>query len=197
MVQFYNYSIIDWTNAAIPEPPKPRNECLDGTHFCVDIASCVDNQESYLCLCKSGFTGSGIECTDIDECIEGMHNCSENAQCSNSIGSFSCFCNLDSLALDSNVLTLMNVKRRCTVVLKTHYVLTLLVHFPAFVNMDSLVLDSNVLTLMNVKKELIIVPKTLNVSTQLAPFPAMTNVDSPTMVRYVVPILCVPLVPIC
>lgn len=92
----------------------------------------------------------------------------------------------------------MNVKRRCTVVLKTHYALTLLVHFPAFVNMNSLVLDSNVLTLMNVKKELIIVPKTLNASTQLAPFPVITHVDSPTMVRYVVSIpCCVPLVPIC
>ena len=90
VVQCYNYSIIDWSNATIPEPPKPRNECLDGTHFCVDNASCKDTLESHMCLCKSGFTGSGFECTDIDECEEGTHNCSENTQCSNLISSFSC-----------------------------------------------------------------------------------------------------------
>lgn len=47
---------------------------------------------SFTCTCRSGFTGSGSSCTDIDECAQGTHTCGPNQQCSNLLGSFDCQC---------------------------------------------------------------------------------------------------------
>ena len=85
-----NTTIITWNNASIPEPPKPRNECIDGTNFCVSNAHCKNTIEPYECLCRAGFIGSGLQCMDINECEAGTHNCSGDTECFNSIGSFSC-----------------------------------------------------------------------------------------------------------
>ena len=55
-------------------------------------ADCFDTKGSYTCSCKTGFTGNGISCLDIDECVNNMDNCDTNATCVNAQGSFGCSC---------------------------------------------------------------------------------------------------------
>ena len=44
------------------------------------------------CACKRGFTGNGVNCSDIDECQIRRHKCSEHALCINTLGSHRCQC---------------------------------------------------------------------------------------------------------
>ncbi|XP_048586416.1 adhesion G protein-coupled receptor E2-like [Nematostella vectensis] len=68
------------------------NECgiSDSCHV---NAKCTNIAGSYTCACKPGFSGNGLNCTDIDECTSGTHGCHANAQCRNTIGSYTCHCN--------------------------------------------------------------------------------------------------------
>jgi hypothetical protein len=43
-------------------------------------------------VCEAGYTGDGIDCTDIDECAL-FQPCDVHAVCENTIGSFICTCN--------------------------------------------------------------------------------------------------------
>ena len=43
-------------------------------------------------MCRTGFTGNGKNCTDIDECAEKRDDCHTNATCSDVEGSFTCTC---------------------------------------------------------------------------------------------------------
>lgn len=87
------------------------NECSLGRHSCSADAICTNSDGSYLCDCKSGYSGNGFTCTDIfistiifnnnsllyiidvNECTQNMDNCSSNALCTNTQGSFLCDCN--------------------------------------------------------------------------------------------------------
>ena len=42
-------------------------------------------------MCDPGFTGDGVNCTDLDECEYG-HNCSPVANCNNMFSSYICKC---------------------------------------------------------------------------------------------------------
>ncbi|XP_064173635.1 fibrillin-2 isoform X2 [Anguilla rostrata] len=46
----------------------------------------------FQCVCRMGFQGDGLQCTDIDECKLGLHGCHVNANCNNALGSYSCVC---------------------------------------------------------------------------------------------------------
>ncbi|KAL8565044.1 hypothetical protein ACOMHN_003420 [Nucella lapillus] len=48
----------------------PVDECKLATHQCDEQATCVDTENDYYCVCRSGFTGNGINCTDLcaDHC---------------------------------------------------------------------------------------------------------------------------------
>ncbi|XP_076816875.1 uncharacterized protein LOC143462547 [Clavelina lepadiformis] len=67
------------------------DECASGNHDCDEQSTCFNTRGSYTCTCEIGFTGTGVECKDVDECEEEI--CDRNAKCFNYGGSFSCDCN--------------------------------------------------------------------------------------------------------
>uniref|UniRef100_A0A183UQD6 Nidogen n=1 Tax=Toxocara canis TaxID=6265 RepID=A0A183UQD6_TOXCA len=73
---------------------EPIDMCNEYTP-CSQYASCVNEPRgSYTCTCKSGYTGNGTICHDIDECtLMGDAACDRNAKCINTQGSFTCVCN--------------------------------------------------------------------------------------------------------
>uniref|UniRef100_A0A0G4I3K5 EGF-like domain-containing protein n=1 Tax=Chromera velia CCMP2878 TaxID=1169474 RepID=A0A0G4I3K5_9ALVE len=71
------------------------DECtsLSRPHDCHANATCTNTNGSFFCNCSLGFSGTGVDCFDIDECSASIHNCHANATCSETFGSFSCSCN--------------------------------------------------------------------------------------------------------
>uniref|UniRef100_A0A0G4F531 EGF-like domain-containing protein n=1 Tax=Chromera velia CCMP2878 TaxID=1169474 RepID=A0A0G4F531_9ALVE len=77
------------------------NECTEGTHGCVGLATCTNTDAAFLCECPEGFhspTDPGTECEDLNECDENdpKHTCSTKATCTNlspSGGRYECACN--------------------------------------------------------------------------------------------------------
>ena len=67
------------------------DECEMETHVCDTNANCTNTMGSYECHCRRGWSGSGLECSDIDECSTS-HMCHTNADCTNSDGSYTCRC---------------------------------------------------------------------------------------------------------
>ena len=67
------------------------DECTFANPCHVD-ANCTDTFGSFNCSCNLGFTGDGLNCTDIDECEMGFHDCHVHGTCVNTDGSFNCLC---------------------------------------------------------------------------------------------------------
>nr|XP_009932288.1 PREDICTED: signal peptide, CUB and EGF-like domain-containing protein 3 [Opisthocomus hoazin] len=81
------------------------DECVEGTDSCHIDAICQNTPKSYKCICKSGYTGDGKHCKDVDECerednagcVHDLDECSEGnggcqQTCVNMMGSYECFC---------------------------------------------------------------------------------------------------------
>ncbi|RXN22124.1 pro-epidermal growth factor-like protein [Labeo rohita] len=69
------------------------DECKTGLADCsISEAECVNTAGGYFCQCKTGFSGDGHHCMDIDECRLVMHSCDENAECLNAVGKYQCRC---------------------------------------------------------------------------------------------------------
>ena len=53
------------------------DECTSANHNCHVNATCLNNQGSFSCKCKSGYTGNGVSCTGkFGNCVKAF---SENA----------------------------------------------------------------------------------------------------------------------
>ena len=55
-------------------------------------AKCENTGGNYTCHCRTGFSGNGVSCSDIDECASDSNNCDQMANCTNTIGSYVCTC---------------------------------------------------------------------------------------------------------
>ncbi|XP_019640435.1 PREDICTED: sortilin-related receptor-like [Branchiostoma belcheri] len=66
------------------------NECafINGNN-CPAHATC---NGTFTCTCNTGFTGNGVQCTDLNECVMHADNCDLHATCTNTPGSFTCAC---------------------------------------------------------------------------------------------------------
>ena len=69
------------------------NECVDGLHNCHEDADCFDRDGHFVCECREGYTGDGVNCTDADSCAENADTCHAGATCIDTIGSYKCVCN--------------------------------------------------------------------------------------------------------
>ncbi|XP_046858696.1 uncharacterized protein LOC124452154 [Xenia sp. Carnegie-2017] len=62
------------------------NKCLSNP--CNVNANCTDNEGTFECRCKKGFSGNGLSCTNINECLSNP--CNASASCIDNEGSFEC-----------------------------------------------------------------------------------------------------------
>uniref|UniRef100_F1KPJ6 Transmembrane cell adhesion receptor mua-3 n=1 Tax=Ascaris suum TaxID=6253 RepID=F1KPJ6_ASCSU len=78
-----------------------RNECLLGTHDCDRSARCIDTDDGYLCVCKSGFIDQSPDAVnrpgrlcvaEQNECADGTHKCSPHAICTDTTDGYICRC---------------------------------------------------------------------------------------------------------
>lgn len=74
------------------------NECVfpesNPVSDCNTNSLCSDAEGSFSCECNEGYTGSGVECSNVDECDLDFDDCDDNAACTDNDGSFTCACNL-------------------------------------------------------------------------------------------------------
>ncbi|XP_073250379.1 uncharacterized protein [Porites lutea] len=68
------------------------NECETRRHHCSSNAFCNNTKGSYICTCKPGYTGNGVNCTDINERETGKHRGDSRAFCNNTKGLYNCTC---------------------------------------------------------------------------------------------------------
>ncbi|XP_013394241.1 fibulin-1-like [Lingula anatina] len=68
-------------------------ECVIGSSNCIDSnAQCVGSGEDFTCTCKTGYTGDGFACIDINECLVNHGGCHVDAECINVVSNHSCVC---------------------------------------------------------------------------------------------------------
>ncbi|XP_077972829.1 uncharacterized protein LOC120338513 [Styela clava] len=69
------------------------NECSTNNGGCHADAICTNNEGSFACACKSGYTGDGQTCNDTTQCTSVDSTlCGLHATCEDTPGSYSCTC---------------------------------------------------------------------------------------------------------
>jgi hypothetical protein len=56
------------------------------------IVAVSDTDGSFLCTCLVGFSGNGVQCSNVDECALNLSTCGPLATCNDTYGSFTCDC---------------------------------------------------------------------------------------------------------
>uniref|UniRef100_A0A3Q3FQI0 Signal peptide, CUB and EGF-like domain-containing protein 3 n=1 Tax=Kryptolebias marmoratus TaxID=37003 RepID=A0A3Q3FQI0_KRYMA len=67
------------------------DECAVGLDNCSIDAICQNTPKSYRCICKSGYSGDGNYCEDIDECVNDYNGGCVH-ECINIPGNYRCTC---------------------------------------------------------------------------------------------------------
>ena len=62
---------------------------------------CANSPGSFSCNCKEGFSGDGINCSDINEC--NFNPCGNRSVCNNIVGSYTCSCEKGTRRLENGV----------------------------------------------------------------------------------------------
>ncbi len=62
------------------------------TTLCHENAECLSTDEESGCVCRTGYEGDGLSCSDIDECVDDTHDCVDTAGCANTVGAYDCTC---------------------------------------------------------------------------------------------------------
>lgn len=57
------------------------------------LGVCANSIGSFICVCKDGYLGNGLDCLDINECEAGLAECPGNSTCQDTAGSFKCVAN--------------------------------------------------------------------------------------------------------
>lgn len=78
--------------AGIDSAVVPGVDMVDPCAICSINATCDKTSGTATCTCKTGFTGDGKTCNDIDECALAAADCDTNATCGNTLGGFNCTC---------------------------------------------------------------------------------------------------------
>ncbi|TRY88739.1 hypothetical protein DNTS_029673 [Danionella cerebrum] len=69
------------------------SDCAAAGNICNINADCFKTRDDkFVCMCRMGYRGTGVQCQDIDECTTGLHSCHPKGICSNTLGSYSCSC---------------------------------------------------------------------------------------------------------
>ncbi|EGW01509.1 Signal peptide, CUB and EGF-like domain-containing protein 3 [Cricetulus griseus] len=93
--------------------PQDVDECVEGTDHCHIDAICQNTPRSYKCICKSGYTGDGKHCKDVDECAEGNGGCQQS--CVNMMGSYECHCREGFFLSDNQHTCIQRPEETCAV----------------------------------------------------------------------------------
>ncbi|MBN3280706.1 SCUB3 protein, partial [Polyodon spathula] len=78
-------------DADAPVGQEDVDECAEALDNCNIDAICQNTPRSYKCICKSGYTGDGKHCEDIDEC-DNEYNGGCVHECINIPGNYRCTC---------------------------------------------------------------------------------------------------------
>ncbi|XP_063309108.1 signal peptide, CUB and EGF-like domain-containing protein 3 [Pelobates fuscus] len=87
----YFLFLLHSSNISSCKTSQDVDECVDGTDSCHIDAICQNTPRSYKCICKSGYTGDGRHCKDVDEC-ERDDNAGCVHDCVNIPGNYRCMC---------------------------------------------------------------------------------------------------------
>ena len=67
------------------------DECAGAANVCDVNADCTDTIGSFICICKTGYTGDGLTCTPIPSCLSTP--CKNGATCQDLLnGGYICTC---------------------------------------------------------------------------------------------------------
>lgn len=70
----------------------PVDPCLNNGGCSTNATCTKTSATTRTCACKSGFSGDGVTCNDVNECNSADDGCDPNATCSNTVGSRICTC---------------------------------------------------------------------------------------------------------
>jgi len=73
-----------------PSACSDIDECAQKLDNCDENATCTNTPGSFGCVCKPGYAGDGLTCTNIDDC--SFNPCQNGGTCTDGISGYTCSC---------------------------------------------------------------------------------------------------------